>query len=287
MLNFHKQKEKFLRAVRTTAGMTGFSEELIEKDYYYSLILKEIFKSKNCILVFKGGTLLNKIHVGFYRLSEDLDFSISAEEGLSRKRRSALAQSAKKSVVSAVKNLSLIVSKPFEGMNENRLYSTKVEYKSLVSENKKTVKIEFGVQEKIWERESLMTKTLLLDSITHKSIVPDFLVIGLSLKEAYSEKIRAALSREKPAVRDIFDIHYAFKNHLIGNKGIKVHDIAPMVKYKLKVVNRKTDLSPNRKKELLSQLQTHLKPVLRQKDFEDFDFEQAWDWLKKLKRIID
>ena len=32
------------------------------------------------------------------------------------------------------------------------------------------------------------------------------------------------------------------------------------------------------------QLQTDLKPVLRQKDFEEFDFEQAWKWLKILEK---
>ena len=31
---------------------------------------------------------------------------------------------------------------------------------------------------------------------------------------------------------------------------------------------------------------TALKPVLRWKDFEDFDFEQAWNWLKKLEHSI-
>ncbi len=287
MSDFHKQKEKFLRAVRTTAGITGFSEELIEKDYYCSLILKEIFQPKDCMLVFKGGTLLNKVHFGFYRLSEDLDFSISTEEGLSRKKRSALAQNAKKCISSAVKNLSLIFSKPFEGRNENRLYSATVEYNSLVSENKRIIKVEFGVQEKVWEKENLMAKTLLRDPIAQKPALPNFFVTCLSLKEAYSEKIRAALSREKPAVRDIFDIHYALKKQLIETKGpIKIHDISPMVKDKLKVLNRKIDLSPHRKKEFLSQLRTDLKPVLRQKDFEDFNFEQAWNWLKKLEQSI-
>ena len=189
MSDFHKQEEKFLRAVRATAGITGFSEELIEKDYYCSLILKELFQSRDCILVFKGGTLLNKAYVGFCRLSEDLDFSVSAEENLSRKKRSVLAQNAKKSAILAIKNLSLDFSRPFEGRNENRLYSAEAEYSSLISENKKTIKIEFGVQEKVWEKKSLMAKTLLVDSIAQKPVVPDFFITGLSLKEAYSEKI--------------------------------------------------------------------------------------------------
>ena len=288
MSNFHREKEKFLQAVRLTSDISGFSEILIEKDYYCSLILKEIFQSKDCFLVFKGGTLLNKCHVGFYRLSEDLDFSISDPKKFSRKKRSELAHITKRCVSEAVKNLSLFFSKLFEGHNENRLYSGEIAYDSLVAEDKKTIKVEFGVHEKVWEKESLMAKTLLANPITQKPVLPDFHLEGLSFKEAYSEKIRAALSREKPAIRDIFDIHYALKNRFIEEPHgfIKIHDIVPMVKYKLKILNGTVDLSDKRKEELLSQLQTDLRPVLRQKDFEEFDFEQAWKWLKTLEKEI-
>ena len=133
-----------------------------------------------------------------------------------------------------------------------------------------------------------MAQTILVDPITHDPVFPKFRVEGLSLKEAYSEKIRAALSRKKPAIRDIFDIHYAIKRRLIEEpRGfIKIHEIAPMVKYKLKTLNRTVDLSDERKEKFLDQLQTDLKPVLRQKDFEEFDFEQAWEWLKTLEQKI-
>ena len=287
MSNFHKEKEKFLQAIRFTASKTGFSEVLIEKDYYCSLILKEIFQSKDCLLVFKGGTLLNKILM-FYRLSEDLDFSIHDVETFSRNTRSNIAKMTKRCVSEVVKKLSLDFSKPFEGHNENRSYNAEVEYDSVIAENKSTIKIEFGIQEKIWERESFRAKTLLMDSITQKPVLSDFRVTGLSLKEAYSEKIRAALSRRKPAIRDIFDIYYALKTSFINERRglIKIHDISPMVKYKLKTLNRTIDLSDERKKDFLSQLQTDLKPVLRQKDFEDFDFEKAWSWLKNLEQEI-
>ena len=281
MSNFHKEKEKFLQAVRVTSKISGFSGALIEKDYYCSLILKEIYQSQNCNLVFKGGTLLNKVHAGFYRVSEDLDFSISATPKLPRKKRSALAQIAKKCVSKAVKNLALNFSKPFKRRNENRMYNVEIEYDSLISEDKGTIKIEFGIQETVLEKESLTAKTLLANPITQKPVIPDFPLVGLSLKEAYSEKIRAALSRVKPAIRDIFDIHYAVKNHLIDIK-----DMTPMIKHKLNILNRTIDLCSERKEEFLSQLQTDLKPVLRQKDFEEFDFEQAWKWLKNLEKEI-
>ena len=281
MSNFHKEKEKFLQAVRVTSRISGFSGTLVEKDYYCSLILKEIFQSQDCNLVFKGGTLLNKVHAGFYRVSEVLDFSISVIPKLSRKKRRASAQIAKKCIREAVKNLSLVFSKPFKGRNENRMYNVELEYDSLISEDKGTIKIEFGIQETVLEKETLMAKTLLVDSITQQSVLSNFLVRGLSLKEAYSEKIRAALSIVNPAIRDIFDIHYAVKNHLIDINGM-----IPMIKHKLDILNHTIDLSDKRKQEFLTQLQGSLKPVLRQKDFEEFDFEQAWSWLKALEKEI-
>ena len=116
MSNFHhKNKIQFTEAVKETARQSGFSESLIEKDYYCSLILKEIFQSKSCNLVFKGGTLLNKVHAGFYRLSEDLDFSIDVKPEFFRKKRRALAHIAKKCVEDSAKRLSLNIVKPFKG----------------------------------------------------------------------------------------------------------------------------------------------------------------------------
>ena len=277
----HENKKQFIEAIRETAKRSGFAGALIEKDYYCSLILKEIFQSKNCNLVFKGGTLLNKVHAGFYRVSEDLDFSIDVKPKFSRKKRRALAHIAKKCVEDSANQLSLNIIKPFKGRNESRSYNAAIEYYSVVFEDKVAVKIEFAVQESILEKENLMAQTLLMNLLTQNPVVPTFLVQGLSLKEAYSEKIRAALSRVNPAIRDIFDVHYAVKNRLI-----KIKDMIPIVKHKLDILNRKIDLSDSRKTEFLNQLQKELNPVLRQKDFEKFDFEKAWSMLKILEKEI-
>jgi len=59
--------------LRISKGL-GFSPLLIEKDYHLTRILHKLSKKKVPGLVFKGGTCLNKCYLGFYRLSEDLDF---------------------------------------------------------------------------------------------------------------------------------------------------------------------------------------------------------------------
>ena len=175
----HENKVQFVEAIRETARQSGFSESLIEKDYYCSLILKEIFQSKNCNLTFKGGTLLNKVHAGFYRLSEDLDFSIDVKPKFSRKRRQALAHIAKKCVEDSAKRLSLNIIKPFKGRNESRSYNATIEYYSVVFEDKVAVKIEFAVQENILERENLMAQNIIDESSKPKTCFTCFPCKGL------------------------------------------------------------------------------------------------------------
>ena len=71
----HLDAEGFRAAVEYTSRTTGFRMDLIEKDYFCSIALACLY-THDTPLIFKGETCLNKVHVGFYRLSEDLDFSI-------------------------------------------------------------------------------------------------------------------------------------------------------------------------------------------------------------------
>ncbi len=82
----HEDPDFFREALNFTAAETSFLPRLIEKDYFSTLLLK--YLSIENTLVFKGGTCLAKIHVGFYRLSEDIDFAISISVDSSRSERS-------------------------------------------------------------------------------------------------------------------------------------------------------------------------------------------------------
>lgn len=89
---FHQADEEFKAALEFTAADTGFQPSLIEKDYFCSLVLAQLAAWEESPLVFKGGTLLNKGYAGFYRLSEDLDFTISTGPTSARSGRSRLAK---------------------------------------------------------------------------------------------------------------------------------------------------------------------------------------------------
>jgi len=95
----HQDHERFHAAIMHTAVETGFQPHLIEKDYYCTQILKIFSSMDDSPLIFKGGTLLAKCYAGFYRLSEDLDFSVSISSPCTRKDRSKLISPIKDIVV--------------------------------------------------------------------------------------------------------------------------------------------------------------------------------------------
>src|ERR1044072_3344911 len=91
-INAHEDAALFREAVQFTAAETGFVQRLIEKDYFCTVLLSYLFKSAGDGLVFKGGTSLTKVHSELYRLSEDLDYTISTPVDAARAERSERAQ---------------------------------------------------------------------------------------------------------------------------------------------------------------------------------------------------
>ena len=84
---YHEDLSRFRDALTFTEAESGFSSRLIEKDYYCSLLLDDLSGPFEQGLVFKGGTCLSKVHAEFFRLSEDLDFSISIRPDATRSER--------------------------------------------------------------------------------------------------------------------------------------------------------------------------------------------------------
>jgi hypothetical protein len=95
----------------------------------------------------------------------------------------------------------------------------------------------------------------------------------MEMREVYSEKVRAALTRKEPAIRDLFDLFHAVrKMHL----DLDDHDFLIMVREKLEIPgNTPVDISLAYKRELNRQLEGQLEPVLR--PAQDKSVRQAQD----------
>ena len=77
-MKLHLDKEAFRVLIDTIHTQTGYRGDVLEKDYYVSLILKELAEKQSNGLpaYFKGGTALYKALKTTNRFSEDIDLSV-------------------------------------------------------------------------------------------------------------------------------------------------------------------------------------------------------------------
>ena len=95
-MKLHLNKELFRDIIDTLNTRTGIAIDIIEKDYYVCILLKELSKRQNELKAyFKGGTAIYKILNKMNRFSEDIDLTVKVltEESNTRNKK-RLKQSA-------------------------------------------------------------------------------------------------------------------------------------------------------------------------------------------------
>ena len=99
-MNLHQNSALFKDAVKFTAAQKGILDIYVEKDYWVTFVLYNLYKSDlGKEIVFKGGTSLSKAWKLIDRFSEDIDLAIDRKflkfEGeLTKKKRTALRKAA-------------------------------------------------------------------------------------------------------------------------------------------------------------------------------------------------
>ena len=276
----HEQPDLLRSALNYTAAETGFSARLIEKDYYCSLILQEFAPLFDTLMVFKGGTALNKVHAGFYRLSEDLDFVIPIVTDASRRLRRETVAPIKEEIERLCGILPCLrKAEKFQAHDDNRHHVVLYTYDSCLSAEGGNIKIEVAVREPLIEpTERLYAKTILLNPNSMKPVLQPISVAVMSHRETYAEKARAALTRL--AIRDHYDLDYAVRSGILD---LEHGDFIQLVKQKIAVPGRMApDVSAVALAELRRQVDAELRPVLRPEDFAQFDLERAFEMIRTI-----
>ena len=89
----HNDKDLFSDILSETSRKYNLPVEIIEKDYFVTVFLKQIVKAQPDI-IFKGGTSLSKCFKLIERFSEDIDLNLECEqkstEGQRRKLKAAI-----------------------------------------------------------------------------------------------------------------------------------------------------------------------------------------------------
>lgn len=271
-------REKLKDIIPAIAGKMKFRPAIVEKDYYLTVILNNIETLLTDKIVFKGGTLINKAHLNYHRLSEDLDFTYHAPLS-TRSQRSKAITLVREKMASFLKALDLLSDKPEgEGFDDSRQYLFKVKYPSVLTAKEDMIKIEISLrQPPIDKPVNTEIKHFYQDPFTGEDLFPTGKVLSLSWNEAVAEKLKAAISRKDVAIRDYYDLWH------IAEFGFDFHNDKFIKLFKRKVTDEgykgdyKKDfgLSPDKLSTLRRQVDTDLMPVIRAG--ESFDFEKVLD----------
>jgi len=222
-----------IKLVDYISSETGIqNKQLIEKDVLLQLLLNAL--SKNSYFrdnfVFKGGTCLTKCYYGYYRFSEDLDFSWIHQSEFKNKSQKEIrkALSAKiDSIMGILKetadNLKIDFKphKPDKRYVElggsNKFATFKLWCNSAVTGNEQFVNIQINFVEIFMYNFRKLAAKSIVDGMNNKELLflfPEYkslfeknAVLAYDIKEILTEKCRAILTRRGIKARDFIDIY--------------------------------------------------------------------------------
>lgn len=288
----HKDKIEFIKTLERASRIKGFLLPQLEKDYYLTLILSKI--NEFCEeLIFKGATCLSKVYYNYYRLSEDLDFTMALpQNNVTRGKRRKCIQPIKDKINKFAKQFDMSIENSDDaGHNESKQYVYYFVYKSVLRPVNAKIKFEIGLRFNPYDPvEEQQIQHVFLNPFTGKPLFDGGKVKCLSLNELVSEKLRAGALRKKIAPRDFYDIDFILRNGFeLANKKVMV-----LFKRKLEEDKADTDLgkyrinlgrSDEEIKDMGSRIETELIDVLIPDERKNFDLNIALGRINKAMAI--
>ncbi|OGX49410.1 MAG: hypothetical protein A2216_04430 [Omnitrophica WOR_2 bacterium RIFOXYA2_FULL_45_12] len=289
----HKNKDEFVKTLERAAKKKGFLLPLLEKDYYLTLLLSQAHELAED-LVFKGGTCLNKIYYAYYRLSEDLDFSMKLPQyEATRGERRKCIQPVKDKIAKFVERFDMkLVDAGNPGRNESKQYVYYFSYQSALRPAEGQIKFEIGLRfnpiDKIGKQQIHHTYT---HPFTGEPLFDGGKVACLSLNEIVSEKLRAAALRETIAPRDFYDLDFLFRNKFnLAEKEVinlfkkKIEEDGgdlDLAKYRVNMGRKSTEIDDMRYR-----IEAELFDVLSPIERENFDLDKALERINKAMESV-
>ena len=284
----HKNKDEFVKTLERAAKKKGFLLPLLEKDYYLILLLSQAHELAED-LVFKGGTCLNKIYYAYYRLSEDLDFSMKLPQyEATRGERRKCIQPVKDKIAKFAQQFDMkILDAGNPGRNESKQYVYYFSYQSALRPIEGQIKFEIGLRfNPIDKTEKQQIHHTYTHPFTGEPLFDGGKVACLSLNEIVSEKLRAAALRETIAPRDFYDLDFLFRNkfnlaekeviNLFKKKIEEDGGDSDLAKYRVNMGRKSTEIDDMR-----SRIEAELFDVLSPIERENFDLDKALERINK------
>jgi predicted nucleotidyltransferase component of viral defense system len=212
--------------IRRLSIETKFFPSLLEKDYHLTRILHKISEKRIKDLVFKGGTCLNKCYLGFYRLSEDLDFVYNQDvANQSKGQIKKTLDELRHTLFEILDELEFKTSKELgkgwkmlTSKEEPKIVGLEIitNYNSLIDDSLQKIKIEISFRRKLINPTKIKAiHHEFIDALGEPILKKNVEIEVIDLSENLAEKFRALVTRKNIAIRDIYDIHFILKNNIL------------------------------------------------------------------------
>lgn len=224
MNNLHNEKEFFNDIILAASRSLGINSAIIEKDYYVTLLLKNIIE-RNSDIIFKGGTSLSKCYKLINRFSEDIDLGLNVN-----KATEGMKKSLKRDILNAIDDLNFKLDNADDirtRMDFNR-YQITYPVSETVSFIKPYLYIETAVFLKPFPYEIKTADSYVyrfLKDANHKEIIDKYSLNPFEIK---------VQSLERTFIDKIFAIgDYYLTNNITGHSRhlYDLYKIMPMIKF--------------------------------------------------------
>lgn len=156
----HNEAEIFEQIILKTSDYLRIKAEIVEKDYYVTIFLRELVKVMPEI-IFKGGTSLSKCYKLINRFSEDIDLNIESEAKPSESKRKAL----KRNIVGVIDRFGFILTNA-ENVKSRRDYNRYIiDYPSILSASylKESLIVETAVYQRAYPTVKMQVGSFIYD----------------------------------------------------------------------------------------------------------------------------
>lgn len=221
---------KYIDYISSKSGVKN--RELIEKDFILHSLLVSLAKEKyfSSNFVFKGGTCLIKCYLGYFRFSEDLDFTYINQNAFKSKSEKSIRKFLSLEIdqllgilinTSKTYNLDFKADKDnpryIEYGGSNKFVTFKIWYVSALNKREQFIKIQLNFVELFKYEFKKLEAKLIVKDINKKEIAflfPEYSSILVApklkvydIREILLEKMRAVLTRREIKSRDFVDIY--------------------------------------------------------------------------------
>lgn len=186
---------------REAAASNGVQPQLVEKDFHLTRLLSALGSRFGDQLLLKGGTLLSKVDLGFFRMSEDADLVVPGEPS----RRGGMNASRLRPLRTALGELQGVLGARVllpggDRSDHNSHILWQLEYRSEFG--RQIIKVEGSIRPLFLAPRQVVLRQLLQDPLV--GTYDEASCYALAAAEARAEKVRAAFTRE--AIRDLYDL---------------------------------------------------------------------------------